>query len=927
LNIKNNEAGCRGLLMAGDAFVKSYQLDKALECYTKLKKDLLNLKGKAIDDLFIDMAIKSSKISTAKQTTTEVIETLKNASERAERKNDRASQALIQMHIAKNEWLLNHHSRSLKMFNKGWSLANNCNDKNLMRSAISFRTFFSFWQGRFKEVINHYENAILDVEAYPQDDIPALVIITIGQCYTHIGQITQGLGMLDTIQKSSQKLGDMYTTAFATGSINKTLLMIHSADETLEYVRQNYTEIQQSGNQYIALLTEIYLAYLYYLKGDITHSVDYLKKYIQNGSVVNIDTLYQTPYILELCWAMEKGLYPRLMDLSLTKETNKLINGQNIFLKGLAYRYKAFLEIQTGQSKKVIMNSLVLSMKWLEESGYELEILQTRMELLRQYLIMGDLDSVKEMSHRVQYAISKYHYDMIPSDLKTIFRDTSSPQHAFKEILRLGREIMTIFDSKDLIQRIISDVNQLTGAERGAIFLLDKDSEVPTFKLRASKNLTYEDVAHPIFESSINLMEQVIKEGVNLETAIKHDPEPLFKSTTLKSDVIRSRVCVPMIFKNKTIGVLYHDNRLLSSIFKESDYDLLSFYATLAAIILDNDDAQEKIRHLNQTIHEGKQYDEETNCSLGKFKGIIGKSNAIKQILFLVEQVAKTETNVLILGETGVGKDLVANAIHDLSERRNKPFIKANCSALTETLINSELFGHERGAFTGANNRRIGRFELANGGTIFMDEIGDLPLSSQANLLRVLQSHEFERVGGNETVHSHFRLIAATNRDLEQLVKEKIFRADLYFRLNVFPIHIPSLRERKEDIPLLVHHFILQLSQKIKKEVKKVPSIEMKKLMQYDWPGNVRELENVIERDLVLNSSPVFKAPNVEQQFSKQEMQQHVYSLKDNERNHILWALNEKGWKVRGPEGVAKLLEIHPSTLAARMKKLNINRS
>ncbi|MBN1382266.1 MAG: sigma 54-interacting transcriptional regulator [Deltaproteobacteria bacterium] len=243
-----------------------------------------------------------------------------------------------------------------------------------------------------------------------------------------------------------------------------------------------------------------------------------------------------------------------------------------------------------------------------------------------------------------------------------------------------------------------------------------------------------------------------------------------------------------MMFKDKVAGILYHDNRLLNSVFKESDIELLSFYAAQAAVVLDNLTLRDEVRRLNEKMLDDKKYEEEPHYPVGQFKDIVGKSDVIQQMLFLVEQVAATDANALILGETGVGKDLVANAMHFQSARRGKPFIKANCSALTETLINSELFGHERGAFTGANNRRIGRFELADGGTLFMDKIGDLPLSSRANLLRILQSHEFERVGGNETVHSDFRLIAATNRDLEQLVEEKSFRADLYFRLSeIYP--------------------------------------------------------------------------------------------------------------------------------------------
>lgn len=308
------------------------------------------------------------------------------------------------------------------------------------------------------------------------------------------------------------------------------------------------------------------------------------------------------------------------------------------------------------------------------------------------------------------------------------------------------------------------------------------------------------------------------------------------------------------------------------------------------------------------------------------FKGIIGESIAMKQVLAQVEQVAKTDTTVLILGDTGVGKELIANAIHHNSLRNLKPFICANCSALTESLINSEMFGYEKGAFTGANSRRIGRFEQADTGTIFLDEIGDLPITVQVNLLRVIQSREFERVGGNQTLKSDFRLIAATNRNLEKLVEYRSFRADLYYRLNVFPIIIPSLKDRKEDIPLLIDHFIKKYSHKLNKPISRIPDEELDKMMVYHWPGNVRELENVIERGIILSNSSIFITPELSSYARVKKNNRDDLSLEENERCHILWALKQTSWKVRGKDGAADMLKINYSTLNTRMKKLGIKR-
>jgi transcriptional regulator with GAF, ATPase, and Fis domain len=293
-----------------------------------------------------------------------------------------------------------------------------------------------------------------------------------------------------------------------------------------------------------------------------------------------------------------------------------------------------------------------------------------------------------------------------------------------------------------------------------------------------------------------------------------------------------------------------------------------------------------------------------------------------------VKKVAHTDTTVLITGETGVGKELVATAIFNHSSRVDKSFIRVNCSAFSESLIASELFGYEKGAFTGAHENRAGRFELADGGTLFLDEIGDIPMEVQIRLLRVLQSKEFERVGSSRTLHSEFRLIAATHQNLSRLVKENRFREDLFYRLNVFPIHVPALRDRKEDIPLLVRHFLSRFEKKARKQQMRIGKAEMRELCEYDWPGNIRELEHVIERGVIMSTGSVFKLPELT---SRQTIENPVASspemtLLENEKQYVLSVLNRTKWKISGPGGCAEILNIHPNTLASRMKKLGISR-
>ena len=310
-----------------------------------------------------------------------------------------------------------------------------------------------------------------------------------------------------------------------------------------------------------------------------------------------------------------------------------------------------------------------------------------------------------------------------------------------------------------------------------------------------------------------------------------------------------------------------------------------------------------------------------------KFGDIVGTSAPLRNVLNQVEVVAPTDSTVLLLGETGTGKEIIARAVLNVSSRSNRPFVKLNCAAIPSGLLESELFGHEKGAFTGAVSQKIGRFELANGGTLFLDEVGDIPLELQPKLLRVLQEQEFERLGSTRTLRVDVRLIAATNRDLEQMVAEKQFREDLYFRLNVFPIRIPPLRERSEDISLLVQYYVDKYSQRMNKRIDVIPEETMAGLCRYSWPGNIRELQNLIERAVIMTPGNVLQIQVSDLQESNRTLSTMAGTLEDVERQRILQALREAGAVIGGPHGAAVRLGLKRTTLLSKMQKLGISRN
>ncbi|HEY3306475.1 MAG TPA: sigma 54-interacting transcriptional regulator [Candidatus Binatia bacterium] len=389
---------------------------------------------------------------------------------------------------------------------------------------------------------------------------------------------------------------------------------------------------------------------------------------------------------------------------------------------------------------------------------------------------------------------------------------------------------------------------------------------------------------------------------------------------------LKSACCLPLIAHGRPLGTLVVAS-MREEIFPEKDGELLQHVANQIAIAVENAIVFGQEVDRAKKLTEEKLYLQDEIRTERNFEEIVGESRPLKEILKQVETVAPTDSTVLILGETGTGKELIARAIHNLSARREHTFVKVNCAAIPTGLLESELFGHERGAFTGAIAQKIGRFELADKGTLFLDEVGDIPLELQPKLLRVLQEQEFERLGSNKTIRVNVRLIAATNADLDGMVAEKRFRSDLYYRLNVFPIQMPLLRDRPEDIPLLVRYFAQKHARLMKKSIGTVPKEVMAALGKYHWPGNIRELENLIERAVILSPGPELRVPLAELKASAAAPSNGATTLEAAEREHILRALKETNWTIGGPAGAAARLGMKRTTLQSRMKHLGITRS
>jgi formate hydrogenlyase transcriptional activator len=523
--------------------------------------------------------------------------------------------------------------------------------------------------------------------------------------------------------------------------------------------------------------------------------------------------------------------------------------------------------------------------------------------------------------------------------LQRASEELQSKNDRLRLLLDVTNQVVSNLELRDLLRAISQGVRRVMQCDYAGLSL--QDAENKQLRLYAldfpeGKGFFHEELVYSIEGSPSGTAFRTMK-PLTLQSPFAAWLDSPIAQIAVREG-LKSVCCLPLISRNRAIGVLVL-GRLRDDAFSQADISFLSQIANQIALAVENALAYREIRELKEQLSKEKLYLEDEIRTEMNFAQIIGNSASLRRVLKGVGTVAPTDSTVLIYGETGTGKELIARAIHDLSPRRSKPFVKLNCAAIPTGLLESELFGHEKGAFTGAIAQRIGRFEVANGGTIFLDEIGEIPLELQTKLLRVLQEREFERLGSSRTLRTDARLIAATNRDLEAMVSDQKFRSDLFFRLNVFPVHVPPLRERQGDIPLLVRHFTQQFSRHMKKVMETIPSATMDALCRYHWPGNIRELQNVIERAVIISTGPALTVDVADLKFPKTNHPEERVAppnsttngglnhlLEETERQQVLQALKQCNWVVAGPDGAAALLGVNRSTLQVRIRKLGISR-
>lgn len=509
-------------------------------------------------------------------------------------------------------------------------------------------------------------------------------------------------------------------------------------------------------------------------------------------------------------------------------------------------------------------------------------------------------------------------------DSKDIAMEQESQR--LKLLLEMTNTLVSNLELRDLLRAISASIRLVMQCDAVAVCLPDADGRhlhVSAMDFPENRGFAQEDIVVPI-EGTVPGV--VFITGKPVAGTKPDTTDERAGAVTVLAEGIASNCILPLVSRNRTLGLLMLGRRA-ECIFSPADVDFLMRAAGQVAIAIENALAYREIAELKDRLAQEKLYLEQeirSDADVEGMVGIVGQSPALRQVLHLVDTVAASDSTVLLLGETGTGKELIARALHDRSHRKDHTLVKLNCAAIPTGLLESELFGHERGAFTGAITQKIGRLELADRGTLFLDEVGDIPLELQPKLLRALQEREFERLGSNRTKRVDVRLVAATNRDLQRMMEDKQFRSDLYYRLNVVPIRIPPLRERPEDIPLLVRYFTQKYALRMQKNMDSISAATMRQLTRWHWPGNIRELENVVERAVVLSRTGRLE-------ISVPELAEGVSAARParvldfDERDRILRVLKETRGRVGGPDGAAVRLGLKRTTLITRMKKLGID--
>jgi transcriptional regulator with GAF, ATPase, and Fis domain/tetratricopeptide (TPR) repeat protein len=918
---------------AADILSRSGQDEKAVAYYDQCLRAMADesLSGANVDR-YLDCVLGRISLLIYHMSAPDELSLLVRAKDAAHRFKRWDRLAKIEIVMAQILQTMGQHKRALRCFSNFRNLANRAGDTKTVKSAILTTCEFLFWKGMFSEVVSHYENMVGSLEEFGGDEASLKAAALVGYCFVICGRIARGMGMIEAVRAKGVLLNLQQVVIFTDQMMVLSLFEIRRTSEAEPYLDRLHSLPEDSLGHLISRAINDEKAFLLCRRGEYKEAFEYHQKGVLHAR--SLGWKHQCgPWVFEYLHILEsKGFVDQ--EVNYDSEIRRLVRWDDLRMKGAAFRYRAKRNLERNQSLRTALSDLKTSERYLEQAGAEIELARTRIEMGR-YFLPKDAKIGRAYLEKAWAVMSRVDKNLFPKDLMATMPEERKLEVVVERMIQIDESLGTIRDQGAFLEKVIEVAMDFVMATRGTFIVLEPEGEL---KQVVSRNLD------PLFSDTdrFTMVKTLIADAAQRELEIVFppqsagDPFPWEEGFQVYEKVFRqagihSFIGMPARLAGGTHGYLCLDNRLGGEPFSHNQLPLVRFLCSQISVGLSNLDTYREMRELKDRFEEEATFYKKEMGIAAPTDIVGGRSEGMREVVERIRQVAPTDSAVLITGETGVGKELVAKAIHNLSDRNAGPFIPVNLAAIPSELMASELFGHEKGAFTGAHQAQKGRFELAHGGTIFLDEIGDLPLTIQVKLLRVLQERTFERLGNAQAIRSDFRVIAATNKDLREEVEKGFFRQDLYYRLDVFPIHVPPLRERKEDIHDLTRHFIEKFGKKLGRHVARIPRGEMKKLVAHTWPGNVRELEHRVEQALIVcdGSSISFPDP-VRPKVGGAGLQiygSEIMTLEELERDYIQRILNLTHWKVMGKGGAASILGMKPTTLFYRMKKLGIGKS
>lgn len=763
----------------------------------------------------------------------------------AEQLGDQRNHILIQLTLGHVLLVEFQHRRGFIALSEGTKRAEALGDADILNQASQYFGLYYFIQGRHREALVHSEQSLKDLYNPGVKLYKALPLFVAGLSAAYIGQFHQSIGLLDFHCHFARQNPYFLNTSgvlIPRAALGMVLEVMDKKNESLFHLEQSHKESLEHGNMLGLIFALRGLAFHYYKKGNIVKAVE-LARRIAEFTGKNAVNAMISPWIMEMYYDLEKRGYGKEIGWRFNSVFEGFLNSPNVHMQGVGLRLHALNAFSEGEKIERVLDYLSESERLLELSGDPVQLAKTHIELARLKLRLGKRKESFYLAMNARKGIAGYCEDVFPDELKEVLGNVSptisplSPDEQMDRIFSLFEEMGSAVTGQ-FHEVMLSAMNRFFRAERSALFRFR--SEIAHPEIVAAHHLTEADIASAGFEYSMSLVYRAFQE--NRPIIDRSGGEPIADGRKRLSVL-----CLPFKGESETVGVLYHDNVYLKDGFDIAEELLMRMSRLVSEYIRQNRKYQQKIKAEQSILKKSfrrRDYGDE----------FIFPTPGLMELIKIGRKVAASDAPVLITGETGTGKEVLAHWIHEQSSRSDNPFIVLEPTAIPETLIESDLFGHEKGAFTGADRQKIGRIELAHTGTLFIDEIGEIPENVQIKLLRVLEEKRITRLGGCRNIHSDFRLVAATNRNLIDEIKKGRFREDLYYRLNVIEMTMPPLRNRKTDIGILAQHFLRRCARKYNRGHLSLTENDKNRLEMFDWPGNVRELRNVIERAVLLST-------------------------------------------------------------------------